>query len=90
MTASASYSTVVNVIAELDPDERWTLISPDLPGFLLRGMDKAKLFAAAPEAIKSLFLLNYHMKVQVLPSVPPEKAMESKRIEPKAFTAVWA
>lgn len=91
MTASANYSSVVHVLAERDPDERWTLTSPDLPGFLLRGIDKSRLLAAAPEAIRMLFLLNYKTEVQVFPALPAEQTRERKtRIEPQAFTAVWA
>ena len=82
MSGSKQYSALVRVIGTLDEDARWTLTSPDLPGFLLRGSSLDKLFSHTPESIRMLYELNYGMRVAISQAVSVEQLAHPESIKP--------
>jgi len=61
--AETGYSLIVRLEAKLREGNYWVLTSGNLPGLLLCGKDRQKLFDDVPQAIEQLFLLNYEMEV---------------------------
>ena len=82
MSGSKQYSALVRVVGKFDEDGRWTLTSPDLPGFLLRGSSLDMLFNHTPESIRMLYELNYGMRVTVSQAVSVDQLAHPESIKP--------
>ena len=92
MPATASYSCIIRLKAELKTDngeQFWTLTSDDLPGLLLGGRDPMALYADTPAVIRSLFKHNYGMDVTVLRAAEV-KALAEDTHQPKfSHPGIW-